>query len=104
MKHVSCAYKRAVATECITKINTPSDKQQPFHCLQQNNTLFVYEGLHTKAKVEKNQLDCSKTLNVFLIDLKLYVINSVYSKYGQQMEISQQLAKQCFTFLHSDAC
>lgn len=85
MKHVSCAYKRAVATECITKINTPSDKQQPFHCLQQNNTLFVYEGLHNKAKVEKNQLDCSKTLNVFLIDLKLYIVNSVkWSTDGNQ--------------------
>lgn len=63
MNHVSCAYKRAVATKCITKINTPSDKQQPFHCLQRNNALFVYEGLRNKEP--KNQLDYSKTVDFF---------------------------------------
>lgn len=56
MKHVSCAYKRA--TECITKINTPFNKQQPFHCLQRityHNGERAGYTLNTTPQVESSK-------------------------------------------------
>lgn len=74
MNHVSRAYKRAVATECITKINTPSDKQQPFHCLQPNNMLFVYEGRHNKAKVKKKKISwAAATHSTFILLIQYFM-------------------------------